>query len=541
MSIEELKARAAEWLAPIEGAAPAGSLAKLDKRYERVVQETAKLDSPTGGAVDWNAVVASGGELLKSCSKDLLIASYFAYALFATRGLAGLTTGCVVLSEMMADFWEGLFPEVRRLRGRANALTWFFERAAKAIETTQVKASQRADVEQLAEALKRLSDVTREKLDAQAPSARNFIDAVERLRLSLPDPAAAAVKSPALAPTPTPTVNAPSAVVPVTTAAATTVVVSDSTLTAPPPVAPPAAGADPTDFLRSIGTSLIDAASVLRAAVPADPVAYRILRTGLWLHMTQPPPADGDKTRIAPLPADLRSRLDLMANNAKWTALIEESESALEQSRFALDLQRTTAMALKSLGDGYQRARDAVIIELRALLQRMPALRTLRFSDGSPFADGATAAWIETEVLGAASTGKAPSAADPSGEKAGDEQAVLAEARKLIGENRLADAVAAVQARVATSPTGAARFRLRLHLAKLYQDAGQAVCARMLFEALDNEACACNLDDWDPALAAECLAGLLNAATKTKTGDDNLSRHMRLVKLDPIAAMKIVR
>src|SRR5262249_51315057 len=44
--------RVQPYLAPISEAAPAGQPAKFDPRYERVVNEIAKLDAPAGGAVD---------------------------------------------------------------------------------------------------------------------------------------------------------------------------------------------------------------------------------------------------------------------------------------------------------------------------------------------------------------------------------------------------------------------------------------------------------------------------------------------------------
>src|SRR3990172_8632069 len=100
MSNVELIERARPFVAPIEGSAPAGGPAKFDERYEAMVQEVAKLDAPTGGAVDWSAVVGQGTELLKSVSKDLLVASYLAQGMFVLEGLPGLSVGCTVLAEL---------------------------------------------------------------------------------------------------------------------------------------------------------------------------------------------------------------------------------------------------------------------------------------------------------------------------------------------------------------------------------------------------------------------------------------------------------
>ena len=58
------------------------------------------------------------GSCCRSTSKDLWLASYFAYGLYATEGLAGAITGATLLAEMTENYWQGLFPEASRLRSR---------------------------------------------------------------------------------------------------------------------------------------------------------------------------------------------------------------------------------------------------------------------------------------------------------------------------------------------------------------------------------------------------------------------------------------
>jgi type VI secretion system protein VasJ len=536
MSNEKLIERARPFVAPIEGTAPAGGPARFDERYEAMVQEVTKLDSPTGGAVDWSAVVGQGTELLKSVSKDLLVASYLAQGMFVLEGLPGLSVGCTVLAELMETYWEGLFPEAKRMRGRINALAWFFERAAIALKTTQFPALQPAHVEAVADSVKRLSDVARAKMGTQAPSARNMVEAIERMRLSLPvgsgvAPAAAAPSGP-----PSP-------------AAATAAAARAAPVGPPPPAqslgpSEPVNPVDPSETLRGAGSSLLEASRQMRAANPTDALGYRIGRVGLWLHLAAPPPADAEKrTRVVPLAAGLRSRLELMAANARWLELLEESESAAVQSRFCLELQRTSAQALKALGESYRSAREAVTLEVRALLMRMPALIALRFSDGSPFADAATSAWIEEEVLVSAAPRprlSLPSVAASSA-RADEQQGAVDEARKLAGEDKLTEALALLQSGVNRCSSGEGRFRLRLQIARLMQEAGQNGGAQALFEALVAEAAARNLDEWDPPLAVQCLAGALATAAKGANGSDQAARLTRLAKLDPVAALELAR
>src|SRR4051794_16489044 len=105
VSIEQLREKAKSWIEPCSTAAPAGGTAKTNPQYEAVVAEMTKLESVTGGAIDWPMVLDSSGKVLQSVSKDLRIATYLAYGLYQTQGLEGLTTGLVIVSEIMDRYW----------------------------------------------------------------------------------------------------------------------------------------------------------------------------------------------------------------------------------------------------------------------------------------------------------------------------------------------------------------------------------------------------------------------------------------------------
>ena len=58
LSLDDLRARARPWTEPISADSPAGSSAWQDPACEAVLREVARLDSVSGGAVDWKQVVA---------------------------------------------------------------------------------------------------------------------------------------------------------------------------------------------------------------------------------------------------------------------------------------------------------------------------------------------------------------------------------------------------------------------------------------------------------------------------------------------------
>jgi len=311
---------------------------------------------------------------------------------------------------------------------------------------------------------------------------------------------------------------------------------------APLPAAPGGLGeaSQAVDYLRNLGGALASAAAVLRSADGTDPLPYRLLRTAVWLHMQAPPAANGGKTPIPPPPEALRKQLAVLAQNQKWSALVEEAEGALLQYRFCLDLHRHTAQALGALGGGHARAREAVLIEVRALLGRMPAVATLAFSDGSPLADAQTRTWLDEEV--------APRAAGPAGGGASSEDASVAEAiagaRKQLAGGQMAEALAALRALAAGRPDGRDRFRIRLELAKAAAGAGLMAVARATYDELDREAVAHRLDEWEPALAAEVLKGLITATRSLGNDpravkDGLVPQYQRLCRVDPAAAHEV--
>ena len=541
-SPDSLRERASQWLEPISAEAPSGAPSKHHPSYESVFSEVARLESPTGEAVRWDEVVRHAGELLRTTTKDLWLASYFAYGLYMTEGLPGAITGATLLAELTELYWQGLFPEASRLRSRGLALSWYVERMKHVLPTIQADSTTPAVVEALSTSVSKLAEVTRTRLASQGPAMGPLITSLERLRASMPTeatPPAVAAPTPSApatpAPTPAPDTTAPATAVPAPVAPPAPVAASP----APPPSAPPPApaaaihasqlpavpGGDltsadaATDFLRNIGSALTSASGVIRRANLADPLSYRLLRTGLWLHITQSPPTGANgRTSLPPLPANLRTKLDTLPTPSRWVELLDESESALAQYRFALDLQRFSVHALSSLGDTHAAAREALLLELRNLLKRLPTVVELVASDGTPMADGATKEWLKREVL--AKPGTAPRAAismplprgletsAPGAAPEGDAQALLA---------------SATTARALVVNAGSSSLK---------------------YEVLDAECTAHSLDSWEPALAAACLEGFLTCTLATKESQDILVgdywiRYRRLVQLDPAAALRV--
>ncbi|WP_246137753.1 type VI secretion system ImpA family N-terminal domain-containing protein, partial [Myxococcus llanfairpwllgwyngyllgogerychwyrndrobwllllantysiliogogogochensis] len=187
-TLEEFRERARPWVEPVPGTAPAGTQAKHDPAYEAITAEVAKLESPASNAVRWDEVVRGADELLKGTTKDLWLAAYLAYGLYVTRGMDGAATGAALLAEVTERFWPDLFPEVKRLRARANAVGWFVERLGRLLPTIDQASVSAESLDALAFAIKRLSTLSRERFADQTPAFGPIQDAIARLRAGLPEP-----------------------------------------------------------------------------------------------------------------------------------------------------------------------------------------------------------------------------------------------------------------------------------------------------------------------------------------------------------------
>ncbi|HEY3587317.1 MAG TPA: type VI secretion system ImpA family N-terminal domain-containing protein, partial [Myxococcaceae bacterium] len=180
---EELTQRVQPWLEPISAATPSGSSARYDPEYERILLEVGKLEAPTGGTVDWLQVATLGKKLLSTKSKDMLLAAYTGFALFAPKkSLSGLLEGMVLVSELTDRFWDSLFPDGKRQKARANAVGWFVQRVSFSIGDLVPATGDRDVVEALVPAAQRLAEVCRTRLTEGGPAFGPLMEALERVR-----------------------------------------------------------------------------------------------------------------------------------------------------------------------------------------------------------------------------------------------------------------------------------------------------------------------------------------------------------------------
>jgi len=484
-----------------------GEEVRYEPEFEELTGEIGKLGSLTGEVVDWARVVELATAILESRSKDVAAATYLTSGLFELEGYAGLAAGITVLADLHDTFGDTLFP--RRPRGRANALTWLAERLEAALER---KAARAADAEAAAtclEQLHRLDGLAAELYGDNAPAlgpARRALEGMVRAleadqKRKEPKPAAA---SPA---------------------AATTATTGSSSMSTP------------AEVLKALAA----AAPMFKAADATDPLAHLLPRLAAWGGVAQAPPDEAGKTRVPPPQGATRQALTGLLEQGDWPGLVAACEQRLALEPLWLDPQRWAVLALRHLGDGYAAAATAVVAGVRILLTRLPGFHLLTFADGTPFADGETRMWIDTEVL---ATGGAASGGDGGGEAAPWAEAEE-EARAKAAGGDLKGGLALLQDGERAAASDHDRFHWRLATARLCNTAGRTDLAVPLLEALDEEAEARDMAAWAPELARAVLSTLGEASrgagrrTTPEEAQRQQTLRARLCRLDVVAALDL--
>ena len=408
------RTRAGALLRPISAEARAGRDARDDPRAELLRDEMLK-DGYTRR--DWPRVEEAARTLLTDATKDIVVAASWASAAYETDGLPGLAAGLALLSGMLTDYWDEMFPPVARRKVRESALDNFYEHLATRIPARTISADDADDLAACSELLEALHRAAQTRYTPAPPPYRPARDALARLQAALPKPKpepkpearsdAKPVPTDSQTADPKPVPEASPA--PAKQAPASPPIIKPEARPAPvddvPPLAidaAPKSGASVEDLTRSLGAATQHLPKIslgLRRHQPAAPLAYRLLRVSAWLRAAEPAADPQGRTQQDPLPPATRSQCDAMARAARWPELLDASESAFAapNQRFNLDLQRHTASALAGLG--HHDAHTAVLAELAALLRRMPGLPRLLARDGTPLADPETLAFLARERL----------------------------------------------------------------------------------------------------------------------------------------------
>ncbi len=165
-----------------------------------------------------------------------------------------------------------------------------------------------------------------------------------------------------------------------------------------------------------VGTieSTKDAVEVIRKTAlfllekePLKPIGYRLLRTVRWNNVEKAPLAEGNSTKVEPPAEERRIFIQSLLGKGDFKMALETVEKAFSSgtTHYWLDLQRIAATAAAQLGNTYIPVREAILFETALFIRRLPQIRDLTYSDGTPFCDSATIDWLNSDVAATLSSG----------------------------------------------------------------------------------------------------------------------------------------
>lgn len=498
--------------APTEAVADWGAARDADPDYEALTTEIARMSSvseSTASPPDWKLVVTKGAGILSAKAKDIQVAAYFATGELTLNGIDGLSVGAKVLGDIFSAHAETAYPLQKRKRARLASVQWWLERAVGWFESNQPAEMEQAAYDSLTTRLDNLQKALDENFADEAPLLHELRTHVGRI--------------PVLPPPPEPTAADSSEPEIITVEA-----VNDATpQTMPTPTPPTQTAAQPGVDPRIRMLALLRetaAASETMQDTPADPLPYRLRRLAAWADIKNAPPSEDGKSRLPPPDSTIMQTLRSHLDAGQYPEALRLAEEQVGVSLFWLDPHRISAAALAAMGAPYKAAQNAVTGEVRDYVARVPAIQSLAFDDGTPFADAQTKAWL-AELL----TSNRQDGGD------GDNPAVRTAMEKA-REQAAADPAAAVRM---LSDAGDAAGRpkdallLRIELMKILTASGHGEAAQaqipLVLAILDKHA----LDTWDSPLTASALTACITALSDENDADRRRELRARLARAAP--------
>jgi type VI secretion system protein VasJ len=484
-ALEDILPTYAELAAPIAGGNPVGEDPKYSVEAEFVKAEIAKMTER-----DWEKIHEAARTVLVSQAKDITL---FCYGMLAATMNKGWSEGAAMAAAMALhcrENWDAIHPQ--RERARQNAVKWLTEERTMGTFAQQTPSSSDHDaLTAFVKALNEVKNVLNEKFPDNPPSIKPLIQFVEE-KAKETKPAAAAP------PPPSPSPSAPS---------------TDSVSNASIPAPAIGDGASKTDLLNALRKIALSVTS----SEPDNPMGYKLLRISRWQDVSVAPKNDKGTTVFNPPNPQRAAFLDSQFTQKAWGVILEKCEPAFTEPgfHFWFDLQFWAVQAL--VGKGLEACAEGIRQELRGLLKRVPQLAEMKFSDGTPLANGQTKAWMEEiQQQGASGGGRMSSAA-----REDTLEADLTTAKEMASSGNVAEAIDVLQSGLIYGDQRSRTIR-QLEIARVALQHGKIRAAVAVSTEIAERAEKMSLAAWEPQLArsiAEIHIKSLTAAIDANVGD----------------------
>ncbi|HAT1682912.1 TPA: type VI secretion system protein TssA [Klebsiella oxytoca] len=440
-------------LAVLPGTAVAAPIAADDPLWEKVETGMMKLGSPAHEQLDLNEMVTYCLTLLESRTKDMRVLSQLLRCLQHPAKVASFSTAIILLDCWIGAYWMSAWPVNTGQKQR------LMRQIIRRFEAVTLRMSEQASAEDLAKVLVLAESlaVTWQRVEPEKGHLlKELLLPLRRVqRQQQEQTTTVCVKSETPQDVP-----------------------QDSTTTATVTV--------PTNVRdeRAWRQTLLNVSNLLVEQQPNLAVGYRLRRHAIWHAITAPPVAGKDnKTQLAPVSADRVSEYEtlMMKPDPGLWCQVEES---LTLSPYWFEGHRLSAGVATSLG--CTEVALAIADELDSFLRRLPVLKTLTFSDGSPFFPVACDEWLR-EVTGQTGADAVPcDLAD--------------EVKRHFQEKGLNAALLLLEETARQQPEPRERFYASLMLADLLAAGGMKSLATSHYHQLWQESRRLGLVQWEPGL-----------------------------------------
>ncbi len=348
-------------IVPINEQNKAGKDIKYDEDFEKIEFEISKLTSPSASnEVDWALVVKLCEGILKDKSKNLLVSAYFSYALFKTRAIDGLADGIKVLADMIESYWNDLYPPIRRIKGRINAIEWIIDKISKELENIDNFEIDIVKKDDFINDLKRVDDFLNENVE-NAPLFYNLIKLVDMKLV-------------------TKTLKPQEEMIEKVLEVEEKVEQTEQKN-----------GDNEKDF-----DTLVSSLNMLTGKM-IESKDYRselfiINRAFSWLDIDELPSSDKNVTMLPPPDTQEVDILKKLYEEKSYESLLWAAESRITTYLFWLDLHYYVFESLKNLG--FAQAAQTVKEQTLYFINKLPKLQNLSFSNSMPFANKITKQWL---------------------------------------------------------------------------------------------------------------------------------------------------
>lgn len=349
-------------LAPIYPEQPAGHFDVEDETYQAIDQEMVKLGGLRESDIDWPYIDEASREYLTSQCKHWRIVAHLQVVWLRTRQWPRWADALALVAGMVEQYWDSAHPKpgptgYLNKRKQVQRLLSDLGHGLPTLERSSFEPAYQAVAQRALASLKQCLESA--KLE-HAP-----LDSLQRQLDKYGEPLVASEPA----------------------RAATGAGVLDSAFFASPK--PHAPGNE-----REQRRAVLSMAEQINQQDPYDPTGYQLRRFGLWSHLRTVPSIVRDRrTELTAVPKDIVDGYqDALNQSAADQNLLLRIEKSVCASPYWLRGSYLAAHAASRLA--MEEVAAAIRQTCERFVCRLPALLELCFSDGTPFVDAQTQAWI---------------------------------------------------------------------------------------------------------------------------------------------------